>query len=231
MDATVVLLHSPLVGPGTWAGVAAELAARGHRVVVPDLRVAPAPPPWWPVAVESAAAPPAGTTEVVLVPHSNAGLLTPAVTERREARGVRVRACVFVDAALPGPSGTAPLGAPQLMPLLRELAVDGWLPPWTGWWDAEDVARLLPDPAVRRAVTAEEPRLPLAYFEQRVPVPAGWDARPCAYLWFGGAYDDDAARAVARGWPARRLPGGHLHALVDPAAVAGAVVDLAGLRG
>jgi hypothetical protein len=51
------------------------------------------------------------------------------------------------------------------------------------------VAPLFPDQATRQAVTAEQPRLPLAYYEALVPVPTGWDAQPCAYLLFGPPYD------------------------------------------
>src|SRR5215203_5087864 len=43
----------------------------------------------------------------------------------------------------------------------------------SGW--EEDVSPLFPDAATRAAVTAEEPRLPSAYYEQSVPVPTGWD--------------------------------------------------------
>jgi hypothetical protein len=38
--ATVALIHSPLVGPATWAPVAAELRRLGAEVVVPDLDAA-----------------------------------------------------------------------------------------------------------------------------------------------------------------------------------------------
>ena len=34
---------------------------------------------------------------------------------------------------------------------------------------------IFPDATTRAAVTAEEPRLPFAYYEQSVPVPTRWD--------------------------------------------------------
>ena len=46
MGARLLLVHSPLVGRGTWDLVAAELAGRGYQVAVPDLTgtVAAGPP-------------------------------------------------------------------------------------------------------------------------------------------------------------------------------------------
>jgi hypothetical protein len=44
-----------------------------------------------------------------------------------------------------------------------------------------------------------------------VPVPAGWDAQPCAHLLFGPPYDELASEARGRGWIVQQLPGRHLH--------------------
>ena len=47
MAAGLLLVHSPLVGPGTWDGVAADLAGQGWEVAVPDLTgTATAGPPY-----------------------------------------------------------------------------------------------------------------------------------------------------------------------------------------
>jgi hypothetical protein len=224
---TTVLLHSPLVGPATWAPVAAELNRAGRHTVVPDLRgVATAGAPWWPEALSAVAraVDAAAGSELVLVPHSNAGLLTPAVAAHLRSLGHRVGSCVYVDAAMPA-EGDVPLGAPGLVPLLEGLAVDGGLPPWTQWWEPAEVDALLPA-RYREAVVSEQPRLPLAYFRQRVPVPEGWEPEHCAYLRLSDAYAGDAAVAADRGWRSAHLPGGHLHMLADPPAVAAAVVRL-----
>lgn len=246
MEPTIVLLHSPLVGPATWRPVAGELARAGRHVVVPDLRgVATARAPWWPEALSAVAGAvnsavgagpggPAGGAEraraegpeLVLVPHSNAGLLTPAVAGHLRSLGHRVGSCVYVDAAMPAASERhVALGAPGLVPLLEELAVDGLLPPWTQWWDPAEVDALVPA-RYRDEVVGEQPRLPLAYFRQRVPVPPGWEPERCAYLRLSDAYVDDAAAAAARGWLTEQLGAGHLHMLADPSAVATAVVRL-----
>jgi pimeloyl-ACP methyl ester carboxylesterase len=219
MPPVVVLLHSPLVGPRSWAPVAAVLTGAGHDVRVPSLlEIGAGEPPYWPRAVTAVERELPADGPVVLVAHSNAGLLVPAVAA---ALGGRVAASVFVDAALPAAADASPAAPDHLLTLLRELAgPDGILPRWTDWWAEEDVAPLFPDPATRREVAAEQPRLPLRYFTQLIPVPAGWDRHPCTYLLFSPAYEETAATAAGRGWTVRRLHGGHLHQLVDPSGVA-----------
>ena len=161
-----------------------------------------------------------GLTDVVLVPHSNAGLHAPRLADRIGARGV-----VYVDAALPGDGPETTLAPPRFLAFLEELAdADGLLPPWTRWWD--DTHGLFPDDATRAAVEAEQPRLPLSYFTGRVPVPDGWADRPSAYLAFGDTYAEEISFALASGWPVTALPGRHLHQLVDPPGVAAAITVL-----
>ncbi|MEP9362398.1 hypothetical protein ABLE68_05490 [Nocardioides sp. CN2-186] len=198
----LLLVPSPLLGPAAWAPVAELL----------DARVA---------TVDEAADAAAGRPDVVLVPHSNAGLYAPDLAER-----TRARATVYVDAALAGEGPDAALAPPRFLDFLAGLAdQDGLLPPWTQWW-GEEVDDLFPDAAARAAVEAEQPRLPLSYFTSRVPVPLGWADRACAYLSFGETYAEEVTFARAHDWPVTTLPGRHLHQLVDPAAVAAAVTDL-----
>lgn len=201
--ADLLLLPSPLLGPAVWAPVAELL---GGRVTTVDAAVAVA----------------SGLADVVLVPHSNAGLWAPSLAAALDARAV-----VYVDAALPSDGSDAPLAPPRFLEFLSGLADgDGLLPPWTHWWDTAEVDALFPDAATRARVEAEQPRLPLSYFTSRVEVPAGWAERPSAYLAFGETYAEEVAAARARGWPVTVLPGRHLHQLVDPAGVAAAVADL-----
>jgi hypothetical protein len=228
MDAVFVLVHSPSVGPGTWLPVAERLRAQGATVVVPSLvHVGAGGPPFWPQVVaavgDAIAAVPAGRS-VVLVAHSNAGLFVPVVV----AAAVRpVVGCLFVDATLPARQGPTPVVPPEALGFLRAKAVDGLLPPWTTWFDEAEVAPMFPDAGVRAATEAEQPRLPLSYYEQQVPVPEGWDARPCGYLLFGPPYEPVANEAAARGWDVQRLPGRHLHQLVDPGGVAERIAEMA----
>lgn len=261
---TLVLLHSPLLGPRSWAPVATELAAADHQVAVPSLLgIARGEPPFWPRVVDAVGAHLRGSAPgrpVILVAHSNVGFFVPLLARGLESgatfyhsvsppsepdraeegkwigegrpAGVVVRGCLFVDAALPGRAAETPVVPEGAFPFLREKATDGVLPPWTEWWEDEEVRSLFPDEATHQAVAAEEPRLPLAYFEQSVPVPAHWDERPCAYVQFSPPYDEAAAYARERGWTVEHLPGGHLHMLAEPAGVARlltAVADKAGM--
>lgn len=75
---------------------------------------------------------------------------------------------------------------------------------------------MFPGAGTRKAIEDEQPRLPLAHYERRLPVPGGWDRRPCAYLRFSGPYDGIAEGAAARGWLVEVVPGAHLHQVVDP---------------
>ncbi len=228
MDAAFVLVHSPSVGPGTWRPVAEELRARGADVVVPSLAgVGAAGPPFWPRVVAAVGASLArlpADRSVVLVAHSNAGLFVPAVA----AAATRpVVGCLFVDATLPARHGSTPVATSDALAFLREKAVEGILPPWTEWFDEDEVAPMFPDAATRAAIEAEQPRLPLSYYEKQIPVPEGWDAQPCGYLLFGPPYEPVATEAAARGWAVERIPGRHLHQLVDPLGVAGRIAGMA----
>ena len=152
--------------------------------------------------------------DVVLIPHSNAGLYVPALTARR-----RVVSYAFVDAVLPPPSGQTSMIPADLYDFLKGKAnADGVLPGWTQWWD-EDISGLFPDSAVRAEIERVELRMPLSYFREQVSIASGWDARPGAYLAIGDTYAPERADAASRGWPTRTLDGEHLHMLVNPAQV------------
>jgi hypothetical protein len=232
MPASFVLVHSPSVGPRTWEPVARRLTELGWHAVVPSLlRVGEGGPPFWPRVVDAVRAglDTSGQNHgVVLVAHSNAGLFIPVITA---ALPGQVLGCIFVDAALPPSSGTAPVVPPEWLALLQGKASGGLLPRWTDWWDEDEVAPLFPDQQTRRAVIEEQPRSPLSYYEASVPAPAGWDARPCAYLLFGPPYDEAATEAHGRGWIVEQLPGGHLHQLVDPDGVARLLLAIADQMG
>lgn len=227
MDSAFVLVHSPSVGPLTWAPIAQRLRAAGSTVVVPSLLgVADAGPPFWPSVAEAVRAaveaiPPG--QPVVIVAHSNAGLFVPVVVD---ALPGRVAGCLFADAALPARAGSTPVAEPAFLDFLRAKVSAGRLPQWTAWWDEADVAPMFPDEPTRRAVCAEQPRLPLSYYEQRIPVPVGWDARPCGYLLFGAPYEPMAEDAGRRGWTVDHVPGLHLHQLVDPTTVTRRIQEL-----
>jgi hypothetical protein len=228
VDPAFVLVHSLLLGPLTWAPVAAELAASDVATVVPSLVDVTAvdDPPYWPRVVDkvndSVRRLPPGQP-VVVVAHSNAGLFVPVITE---AAARPVAGLLFVDARLPALAGATAAASPERLDHLRTSVVGGRLPQWTAWWNQDEVARLFPDPQTQAAVSAEQPRLPLSYYQQQVPVPVGWCDRPCGYLLFGQPYDRMAQDAREGGWDVDQISGGHLHQLVDPAGVTARIIAM-----
>ena len=214
-SAEVVLLPSPLLGHAAWLPFAGALRRRGWVTRVCDLPdVIERPEDVRDHWLESLA-PDAPT---ILVPHSNAGHYVPALWRHR-----RVVAAVFVDAALPPEAGVTTMVPPGLLEILEQMAdAGGRLPPWTQWWDAAELADVLPD-RVRQDVEPHQPRLPLAYFRASLEVPTGWHRLSGAYLGFRDTYAEERDRAARWGWSIGRLDGGHLHHLVDPEGVAAVV--------
>jgi hypothetical protein len=223
-----ILVHSPLVGPATWATLIPALRSRGFTVAAPDLSIRDGAErgPFWKRHAEEAAtaiaAQPSGVRPVV-VGHSGAGPLLPAI---RDLGGRAVAAYIFVDAGLP--DGRSPRkGAGAFAKRLAERQAGGHrFPEWT-----DAVLRdVIPDPELRRALLAELRPQPPAFWDEIVPVFAGWPDAPCGYLRFvpNPSYDEAAAEARARGWAYREMAGGHFEMLVDPGAVADALISLAG---
>jgi hypothetical protein len=222
-----VLIHSPVVGPATWSLVVRELERRGRDAAVPSLLgIADALSPQWRHGAEAVHAATARIAEpVVLVGHSGAGPLLPAIADALTAE---VAALVFVDAFVPPARGSAPLAPPGFMQHLRALATGGTLPPWSSWFGEDALRELVPESRLRAALAREMPRLPLSYFEATVPMPAGWSDRPCAYLLFSrDPYRESAADARSRGWPVAEIQGArHLAMVTDPIAVTDALLQL-----
>jgi hypothetical protein len=222
-----VLVHSPLLGPTSWSPVAREVERRGRGAVVPSmLGLARADVPQWrhaPEPVRAATAKAEGP--IILVGHSGAGLLLPTIAHALTAH---VAALVFVDSFLPPATGTVTLAPPGFMDQLRALAGDGLLPPWSSWFGEEAMRKLVPDDRLRSALEDEMPRMPLSYFDAVVPLPAGWDGSPCAYLVLADEpYGESAADARDRGWPVADVPGAqHLAMVTDPVAITDALLRL-----
>jgi pimeloyl-ACP methyl ester carboxylesterase len=125
MQARLLLVHSPLVGCGSWEHIADVLAGDGYAVTVPDLAgIAGTGPPYHlrqaRLIADSAAGQPA-----TLIGHSRAG---PLLATAGTMLGQGVRGYVFVDARLPSPGRswmeTVP---PGLAARLRDMAdPQGW---------------------------------------------------------------------------------------------------------
>lgn len=223
---TVLFVHSPLVGPLTWELTASELRREGHHAVVPVLTaVASGTPPYYRRFAEAAARDLAAAGvggPVVLVGHSGAGALLPAIAE---AVGDEVRGAVFVDALLPHPGLSWFDSVPAaLHEQLSELVRGGTLPPWNEWFPDDVIRRLVPDPEIRQRFVAELPSVRRAYFDERAPDTSEWLTLRCAYVRLSEAYDHAATEAESRGWWVDRLAADHLATLTQPARVAEVVI-------
>jgi len=219
----LALIHSPLVSPAMWAPVAEALRRRGHAVLVPELRDVAGGGPYWRQHAEAAAgqlAAQAGPEPLVLVGHSGAGALLPVI---RQALGRPVAGYVFVDAGLPIPGQTrlSTFGEAGEQAAFRAyLEGGGRFPAWT----AGDLAPLVPDPAAREALVAGLRPRGLDFWTEVFPEAPGWPDAPCGYVLFSRPYADSAAAARRLGWTVAEVPAGHFHMLVDPEAVAEAVL-------
>lgn len=224
-----VFIHSPLVGPLTWQPVADEFRRGGGKALVPSLtKATEAGPPYWAhhaAAVADLVQSTSVTGPLVLVAHSGAGPLLPAIRERME---LPVAGYLFVDASLPR-AGASRLDlldlfeSPDVAAEFRMAAKDGVLPTWRN----EDLRETIPDPALRRRFVAELQPLPLAVYEEPLPVPPEWPDAPCGYLQFSPIYEPWAMHAHRAGWACTQLAGGHFHMLVDPPTVADTLLRLA----
>lgn len=216
---TVLLLPSPLLPAIAYEPLAQALRRRGREVVLAD---GTGPRSGWQMTSRWARR--AADADVV-VAHSNAGYVAPAV--RAVARSDA--ALVLVDGALPPRAGLTRLAPPDLRTWLGSMTLDddGRLPPWTRWWDRSAVRRVVPARLLDE-LDAACPRVPLAYLDSVAVAPRAWSTRRNAYLVLSQAYEAEARWAESEGWPVRRLAGTHLHHLWEPDVVARSVDDLAG---
>lgn len=220
----VVLVHSPLVGPLTWRPVSRLLAARGYPVRVPSLvDVVTGEGPYYGTIAERIGTP--LTEPSILVGHSAAGALLPVIAAAAPEPPLAV---IFVDAALPHPGKSWFDAAPtQIADWVRSVAGPSGLPPWDQWFPAESIAELLPDPVLRNSFIAEQPTVPVAYFEETAPGVAPLPAGHCAYLLLSDSYRDNAEEAKRLGWRVEREPSHHLAMLTQPDRIADALIRIA----
>lgn len=232
-QAELVLVHSPLTGDVTWRPVADVLRARGRAVSVPSLTEAfQGGGPYYPKLLTLAAGrtgPRPHGRPVVLVGHSGAGSLLPALGERLAAVRRPVAGTVYADAQWPHPGQSWLQVVPEdLRAQVRALARDGRLPPWDEWFSEEMLAEELPDPEVRAWFRAGVPRLPLAYLDERAPeADVDPDHSRSAYLRLSPTYEETAIRAEAIGHRVLRRTSRHLGLVTDPEGTADAIEKLA----
>jgi alpha/beta hydrolase family protein len=222
MAVKLVLLHSPLAGPGSWRALAPLLRARGFDVDIPDYSdVMAGNPPYYSTIATIVCAAIANTnpTDTILVAHSGAGALIPAIAEGGLASGA-----IFMDALLPHPGRSWFATAPDaLKSRLIHLARDGRVPPWHRWWPKGAIEPLFNDPVAYERFASELNDLPLVYFDEPAPTIELPQALACAYLQLGAGYEAEAGVAEKRGWPVVRLSLHHLAMLTHAEEVAAQV--------
>ena len=196
-DSLIVLIPSPLLGPYSWSFVHHELAERGWDALVSvDLHDPVGRQPCWRRTVGGVEATLRDSEEerpVVLVAHSGAGPLLPAV-------GAIVRqpiaAYVFVDAGLPS-GGTSRLeaiateDATSAAELGAALDAGRRFPAWTD----KDLGQLVPEPDRRQALLDELRPRGRDYWTEELPDVSGWPDAPCGYLTFSPPYLSAAEHA------------------------------------
>ena len=182
---TFVLVHSPLLGLTSWAFVANEIWERDVELIVPGLHHdVSGTEPFWTQHVASVVRSIETLDEeavLLLVAHSGAGLLLPAIAE---AAPRRVAGYIFVDADLPkaAPAGISRLDRfadDEARAAFRGTVVDGMVSPFT----EDTLAELISDASVRTQIAEELRPTPLAIYEERVPVPAGWPDAPNSFFY------------------------------------------------
>ncbi len=224
---TLVLIHSPLVGPSTWSRVTTELQNRGQDILVPILEDSPqSTDPFWMQHAESVSRSladfPRGTP-LTLIAHSGSGPLLPVI---RGSITNPIHAYVFVDAGIPR-AGASRLDLmkteePEWAAQFEQELIRGARFPN---WSLEDLKDILPDESLRRQMVADLQPRGLEFFNEPIPVSESWPDAPCIYIQFSRAYDQPAALALEKGWIVEPMNAGHFHMLVDPAAVTDRITD------
>jgi hypothetical protein len=219
---TVVLLHSPFLGPASMRPLADALAAQGWPVLLMDLQMTVNAAPVhqrligaFADALEDSMV----TDDLVLVGHSGAGPLLPGFADALEST---VSGIVYLDSDLPTPGrawrDTVP---PELVKHIKGMVRSGKLPRWDRWFTPDPLEALVADPVLREEIRDEAPEVSWEFLKEQRPAVA-W-LGPCGYVQLSEAYDEAATEAEARDWPVRRLASHHLAAATDPGTVATAL--------
>ena len=161
------------------------------------------------------------TRPSVLVAHSAAGALAPAIVAAAEGR---VTGVAFVDALLPHPGRSWLDTAPQtLRTAISAAATNDHVPPWAELLPPTLLERLLPDASMRSAVTSQCLPVPLRWLREPAPLLDDPPGLTHCYIQLSSGYDAEAAAATRRGWRTSRLDGDHLWPLTQPREVAEAL--------
>ncbi|NGY57633.1 alpha/beta fold hydrolase [Lentzea sp. NEAU-D13] len=217
---TVVLMHSPFLGPSSMRPLADELASDGVEVLLVDLQmtVNEAPVHQRLIGAFADALEDAGVDgQLVLVGHSGAGPLLPGFADALE---LDVAGLVFLDSDLPTPGKAwRETVDPALVRQIKASVRDGRLPRWDRWFDS-DPLKLVPA-ELREEMRDEAPEVPWEFLKEQRPV-VEWSG-PCGYVLLSSFYEDAANKAEELGWPVERVESHHLAAATSPSTVAAAL--------
>ena len=228
MSETFIFIHSPLVGPLTWIPVAEEISRAGYRALVPSLQDALAVPSGFGRAFADSVASEVASSGVEgplhLVAHSGAGFFMPVF---REALSVPIAGYIFVDARIPKGGASLFDDSPESdVEHLKAMARDGWLPPWSEWFERDAIMEILPDRDIRERFIAELSPIPVAMFEEQSPVLDSWPDAPCGYIRLSASYLAETETARSMEWLVREVDSAHLQMLVDPIAIMGLMLEV-----
>ena len=213
-----VLIHSPLVGGLTWTLVADQLRQRGQRVILPILSDATtSKAPFWKqhaASVAQALTQIPRKDAVILVAHSGAGPLLPAI---RQGLANRIQAYVFVDAGVPRAGATRlDLMKSEDLEWARQFEESLQRGERFPNWSSDNLREIVPDDNLRTKLVAEIHPRGLDFFTEPIPVFDGWPDSPCIYIQFSTPYERPAAQARQAGWAFYEFRAGHFHMLVEP---------------
>jgi hypothetical protein len=206
--------------------VADKLRARGFEAIIPQLiDDESSDSPYWEQhaqSVKNALQAIPQNRRLCLVGHSGAGPILPAI---RHALTHTISAFVFVDAGVPVHHASRldmmRDEIPQVAQEISSVLQNGERLPN---WRSDDLRDILPDSSTRANLLAELKPRPLKFFTEPIPAQDNWLDAPCCYLQFSAGYDYSAGQARYRGWTVNKIDGGHFHMLVDPVAVARALI-------
>ena len=220
---SMLLVHSPLVGPSSLTRLANAAIDTGIRVSVPDLTsMAESDTPhdeFCRLAVDAGRK---MDSAPLVVGHSGAGAFLPSIGS---ALG-NPAGLVFVDAVVP-PAAGAHITSPGMSEMLDSVTEHGVLRRWLSWWPEETIVDLLPNEADRAELEADMPQVPRSFYDEEVKVPTGWSQRGCGYLMLSYAYEAELQDAGDRGWPTARLDSDHLAPHTQPETVLREILQLA----
>lgn len=230
MSFTFLLIHSPILGPSTWRGVADALEKRGHKTITPSLAPAFAgAPPYYAKAAEvvAAAMRSVSANEIVVAAHAGGGPLLPLAIAA--AAPARARAGIFVDAIMPHPGRSIFDETPvEIRDSFTAAAKNGKLPAWNKVFGDAAFAKELPDQRQRDALSKELIEMPLAFFDEHAPPNDPVKGVPIGYVQLTEPYQTQYDDALWMRWNARQeLGGGYFALLTQAERVADAMVAIA----